>query len=272
MVYLEDGAVSRHLVIQGEIQVVDEGTPLNKTTARLKFMAEYTTTKNKLSEATRLLQSGHSTSRHDIDTGLAELKEGIRQMSDAQKWFEQFTCLLSSDKESSYKKLLSKLHYERRKLSDELEEQKRKYQQLRDRMTSRSQKTAELEHQPRSGRRRRDEIDSQSENDNDMPPSQTMQKARKRDVMKRNWRRIIMVLAGVGLTTAGSVTGIFPLAGAGLGITLHGASQLKLSRKNKPQLEGPYDNHNGSSALNSSTATLNGAQMSNLFWGNNNNN
>lgn len=98
--------------------------------------------------------------------------------------------------------------------------------------------------------------------------SQDMQELTKRDVVKRNVLELLGLLAGVGLTAAGAVIGLFPLAGAGVGLTVSSASETKLSWKIRH--EGPYKNYHGSFLSNSSTAAFNGAHISDLFLSCNN--
>ncbi|KAJ5559428.1 hypothetical protein N7513_001827 [Penicillium frequentans] len=288
------GRGCKPLLIQREL--VDEGKPLKETTAGLELMSEYMTAEMELSQEIRLLQSDESDSQHDVKAILSELTKGIREMKQAQKKLRVSTRELFAERENSYSKVLSKMRDEQRQLSGELQEQRRKYQRLKDEMESNdklradenyywSQKRAKLEHQARIGRRRRASIEIecqkiqeeesllhehlnnfQHENEDDMSQmSQGMQELRKRDVMKRNILPLLGILAGVGLTAAGAVTGLIPLAGAGVGLAVSSASEMNLSRKVKH--EAPY---NGSFLSNSSTATFNGAQISGLFSSGNN--
>ena len=282
------------LLIQREL--VDEGKPLKETTAGVELMSEYTRAENELSREIRSLQSDRSVAQYDAMAGLSELVKEIREMKDAQKKLRESTRELFTEREKSYSKLLSKMHHEQRELSRELQAQKRQHQQLQDEMKSNdklradeksywNQKRAALEHQARIGRRRRNSVemelqriqeeeshlyeqlsDVDQENESLMlQTSQGMDMLRKRDVAKRNMLCFLGVLAGVGLTAAGAVTGMIPLAGAGVGLTLTSASDINLSRKTPHGT--PYMNYHpsGSFISNSSTSALNGAQISTLF-------
>ncbi|KAJ5534657.1 hypothetical protein N7527_000911 [Penicillium freii] len=291
------GGAYKPLLIQREL--VDEGKPLKETSAGLELMSEYITAEKKLSQEIRLLQSDESVSQHDAKASLLELKQEIKGMKHAQRRLRVSTQELFAEREHSYNKVLAKMRDEQRKLSGELQEQRRQYQRLQDEMKSNdklradenyywNQKRAKLEHQARIGRRRRDSIeieyqkieeeesllnehlsDFQHENENNMSQmSQDMQELRKRDVVKRNMLPFLGLLAGVGLTAAGAVTGLIPLAGAGVGLTVSSASEMNLSRK--VQHEEPYENYHGSFVSNSSTTAFNGANISNLMLSDNN--
>ncbi|KAJ5729237.1 uncharacterized protein N7483_003745 [Penicillium malachiteum] len=279
-------------IIQGEL--IDEERPLKETTAGLELMSEYKAAENKLLEEIHSLESNESNSQPDANSSLLELREGIRRMRDAQQNLKVSTRRLFAEKENSYRQVLSIMSDERRKLSVELREQKRRYQRLQEEMRSDDElraehdlfwrrRRAELEHEARCGRGRRDSIEKecqritekellfneqlsefQSEHENDVSEvSYIVEKTRKRDVVKRNLLQFFGVLAGVSLTTAGSVTGLIPLAGAGIGLTLSSASMINLSRK--AEYQGPYGNHHASFVSSTSTAALAGAQLSSLF-------
>ncbi|KAJ5889036.1 hypothetical protein N7495_009077 [Penicillium taxi] len=286
----------KSLLIQKE--VVDEGKHLKETTAGLELMSEYIIAEKALIQEMRFLQSDESVSQHDATTSLSELKKEIREMKQAQKKLRVSTQELFAEREHSYSKVLSKMRDEQQKLSGELQEQKRQYQRLQNEMKRddklhaeendiRNKKRADLEHQERIGCRRRDSIeieykkiqeeeslfeeylgDFKQENESSMSQiSQDMQELRKRDVLKRNIFPILGLLAGVGLTAVGTATGLFPLAGAGVGLTVSSASEIKLSRKVRH--EASHENYHSSFVSNSSTTTLNGAQLSGFFSGNN---
>ncbi|KAJ5406665.1 hypothetical protein N7465_007949 [Penicillium sp. CMV-2018d] len=297
LISLGGGGAYKPLLIQKEL--VDEGKPLKETSAGLELMSEYITAEKELSQEIRLLQSDESVSQHDAKASLLELKQEIKGMKHAQRRLRVSTQELFAEREHSYNKVLAKMRDEQRKLSGELQEQRRQYQRLQDEMKSNdklradenyywNQKRAKLEHQARIGRRRRDSIeieyqkieeeesllnehlsDFQHENENSMSQmSQDMQELRKRDVVKRNMLPFLGLLAGVGLTAAGAVTGLIPLAGAGVGLTVSSASEMNLSRK--VQHEEPYENYHGSFVSNSSTTAFNGANISNLMLSGNN--
>ncbi|KAJ6013397.1 hypothetical protein N7540_007988 [Penicillium herquei] len=292
LISLGDEGDSSPFIIQGEL--VDEGKLLKETTAGLELMSEYQAAENKLLEEIHSLESNESISHPDANSSILELREGIRRMRDAQQNLKMSTRRLFAERENTYRQVILKMSDQRQKLFSELREQRRRYQRLQDEVRSDDelraehdlywrQKRAELEQQARCGRRRRDSIEtecqrikeeellfneqlseSQSENENIMSEvSHTMEKTRKRDVLKRNLVQFFGVLAGVSLTTAGSVTGLIPLAGAGIGLTLSSASMINLSRT--AQYQGPYENHNGSFVSSTSTTALTGAQLSSLF-------
>lgn len=64
--------------------------------------------------------------------------------------------------------------------------------------------------------------------------SDSIDKLRKRDVMKRNLLPLLGILAGTGMAIAGSVTGLIPLAGAGIGVGFTSALKINFSRKPTP--------------------------------------
>ncbi|KAJ5893682.1 hypothetical protein N7495_005373 [Penicillium taxi] len=284
------GGGYKSLLIQREL--VDEGKPLNETTAGLELMSEYVTAEEELSQEMRLLQSDISTPQHDAKASLSNLEKEIREMKHAQEKLRVSTRELFAEREHSYSKVLSKMRVEQQKLFGELQEQKRQYKRLQDEMKSNdkfladenyywSQKRARLEHQVRIGCRRRDSIeierqkiqdeelliqehmgDFQHENESSMSQvSQNMQELRKRDLLKRNMLPLLGLLAGVGLTAAGAVT-VIPLAGAGVGLTVSSASEMNLSRK--IQHEGPHEKSYASSVSNFSTTAFNRSQISNI--------
>ncbi|KOS46985.1 hypothetical protein ACN38_g1982 [Penicillium nordicum] len=287
-----DGEGHKPLLIQREL--VDEGKPLNQTTAGLKLMSEYITAEKELSQELRLLQSDASVSQEDAKSSLLELKKQIQEMKHAQRKLRVSTREMFAEREHSYSQVLAHMRDEQQKLVFELREQRRQYQQLQDEMKSNdqllgdeqyywSQKRMSLEQDVRMGRRRRSSIDKecqkieeeqsllnehlsdfQTENEHSMSQmSQNMLQLRKRDVAKRNILPFLGVLAGIGLTAAGAVTGLIPLAGAGVGLTVSSATEMRLSRR--IQNEGPYENYHGSFVSNSSTTAFNGAQISDLF-------
>ncbi|KAJ5273274.1 hypothetical protein N7478_008399 [Penicillium angulare] len=292
LISLGDEGGYKPLLIQREL--VDEGKPLKETTAGLELMSEYTIAEKGLSEEIRLLRSEESVSQHDVEAAISEITREIREMRQAQEKLKVSTRKLFIEKERSYGKVLSKIRDEQQKLSGELQEQRERYARLQNEIKSNdklridehrywSQKRANLEDQARMGRRRRDSIEVECqkideeesvlnehliefENENESSISQVshdIQELRKRDVVKRNILPLLGLLAGVGLTAAGAVTGLVPLAGAGVGLTISSASEIKFSRNIRHQ--GPYENSHGSFVSNSSTAAFNGAQISDIL-------
>ncbi|RBR20217.1 hypothetical protein FVER53590_09924 [Fusarium verticillioides] len=69
---------------------------------------------------------------------------------------------------------------------------------------------------------------------------QMVEKLRKRDVMKRNLLPLLGVLGGTGLAIAGTVTGLAPLAGAGIGVGFAYASKLEFSRKTEDHTSSKF--------------------------------
>ncbi|GIJ91252.1 hypothetical protein Asppvi_010217 [Aspergillus pseudoviridinutans] len=294
LITLSDRKGYKTLLIQREI--VDEKKSLKETTAGQELMAEYVTGENKLLDELRSLQSEAQDCPSEIKSCFSELRREIENMRRAQKELGVSIQGLFNERENAYGEVLSKTRDNQQNLAAELKEERRKYQRLQDEMKSNEElleeeryhweiKRAKLDQEARTGRRRRESIDMeyqhideeelllneqldefQHANEEDMSKtSESVLRLRKREVVKRNILPFLGVLAGVGLTVAGAVTGLIPLAGAGVGFTVSSASGMNLSRKIRG--EGPYEN--GSLAANSFTAAFHGASVSDLILGNN---
>lgn len=245
LISLGDATGCKPLLIQKEL--VEQGKALRATTAGLELMSEYKAVEMKLSQKARTLPLDEIDFQ-DATVGLSGLTNEIKEMKEAQKKLMVSTRELFAERELCYRKVVSMMREDQRKLSAELGEQMRKYERLQYYM-------------------QRD--NSQHETQDEMSQiSQYTQKLKKREVMKRNMLPFMGVLAGVGLTAAGAATGLIPLAGAGVGLTVSSASELKLSRK--AQHEGSYTTSQGSFLSNSSATAFNGAQISSLLVGGNN--
>jgi hypothetical protein len=294
LISLSDSDGYKSLLIQKEI--VDEDKSLKETTAGQELLSAYMLAESKFSDELQSLQSETTQMTSpppDLEGSLAELRKEIANMRRAKQQLDVSVKDLFVERESAYAEVLSKMRQDQQRLAAEVEEERRKYQRLQEEMRSNEElleeeryhwemKRAKLDEETRTGRRRRESVETiyqeideeetllneqldefQHENEEGMSTtSQNVQKLRKRDVMKRNLLPILGVLAGVGLTVAGGVTGLFPLAGAGVGFVMSNASSVNLSRR-VPR-GGPYQNQNDSLAPDPFSAAFQGASVTDL--------
>ncbi|KAJ5971290.1 uncharacterized protein N7479_001208 [Penicillium vulpinum] len=251
LISLSDDKGYEPLLIQREI--VDEGKSPKNTTAGQDLAAQYTAAENKLLSDLHSVQLEEPGSQSEISKLRKEI-EGLRR---AQRNLSVSTGSLFAEREEVYGKVLLRMRDYQHTLSMQLKEEMRKYRQLQDKIKS-SQYAAEEGH----GHLKKNHAKFHcSDEEPDM--SENALRLRKRDVAKRNLVSFLGLLAGVGMTAAGTATGIIPLVGAGVGFAVTSASGMNLSRKIRgTRGEGPYGND--ALASNSFTAASGGATISNL--------
>ncbi|OQD96237.1 hypothetical protein PENVUL_c093G05042 [Penicillium vulpinum] len=231
LISLSDDKGYEPLLIQREI--VDEGKSPKNTTAGQDLAAQYTAAENKLLSDLHSVQLEEPGSQSEISKLRKEI-EGLRR---AQRNLSVSTGSLFAEREEVYGKVLLRMRDYQHTLSMQLKEEMRKYRQLQDKI--------------------------KSSHDEEPDMSENALRLRKRDVAKRNLVSFLGLLAGVGMTAAGTATGIIPLVGAGVGFAVTSASGMNLSRKIRgTRGEGPYGND--ALASNSFTAASGGATISNL--------
>lgn len=118
---------------------------------------------------------------------------------------------LFGEREDAYTRVLSQIQLQQQHVATDLDDKKRHFDRL---AADRDDTEALLNHEVMDW----DSID----------------KLRKRDVMKRNLLPLLGILAGTGMAIAGSVTGLIPLAGAGIGVGFTSALKINFSRKPTP--------------------------------------
>ncbi|KAH6880663.1 hypothetical protein B0T10DRAFT_565399 [Thelonectria olida] len=247
----------RSLLIQREI--VDEEKPLKETTAGRVLIEEYRAAEVKMSEELVTRERG---SQHQIDSSLADLKRDVESMKSAQRELGMSILGLFAEREKAYAKVATTVRREQERLAAELERSRREYRRLEEDLKSNqslleaerkewTRRRARLDEDISTGRRRRTSVEKeyqqideeeklfqeqlvemQTENNEQMSQtSDSVQKLRKRDVMRKNLLPFLGALAGTGMAVAGGLTGILPLATAGVAFTLSSASQVSFSRK-----------------------------------------
>lgn len=154
------------------------------------------------------------------------------------------------------------MHAEQQQLATDLHDGRRKYQRLEADMQGNEAliqeerqewqlKRANLDREERIDRRRRQSLDAerrrieeeeselneqfnnlQLDNEEErIEAEQSVEKLRKRDMMKRNLIPFLGVLGGTRLALAGAVTGLAPLTGTGTGVGFAYAAKFRFSRK-----------------------------------------
>ncbi|UPK94699.1 hypothetical protein LCI18_005634 [Fusarium solani-melongenae] len=163
-----------------------------------------------------------------------------------------------AERMKAYGQVLTKVLAEQQLVSVKLEEGRRAHQRLEADMVSNHTLLEEerrrwqlrrlkLDQEGRMGRRSRESLEAEHQRINEeesvfdelhqdneedvLEVEQTVARLRKRDVLKRNLLPFWGLLGGTGLAIAGAVTGLAPLAGAGIGVGFSYASRLVFSRR-----------------------------------------
>ncbi|KAF5009926.1 hypothetical protein FDECE_3911 [Fusarium decemcellulare] len=249
-----------YVVQQIQRELVDEGKNLTETMAGRELLTTYESTEIKCIERIRSIETGQSTDLA-MDTSITELKSELESMRCAQREFQVPIRSVFAEREKAYGQVLSKVRAEQQRLSVKLEQGRRKYQLLEANIVGNNalleeerqgwqRRRQELSREERAGRRSRESLEAERqriaeeesefneqfnelhmENEEErLDVGQTVERLRKRDVMKRNLLPFLGVLGGTGLAIAGTVTGLAPLAGAGIGMGFAYASKLEFCR------------------------------------------
>ncbi|KAF4470799.1 hypothetical protein FALBO_2295 [Fusarium albosuccineum] len=250
-----------YLVQQIQRELIDEGKNLTETMAGRELLTTYESTEKKCIEGLRSIESGQHTDS-GLDTSITELRSELESMRCAQREFRVSIRSVFAEREKAYGQVLSKVRAEQQQLSVELEQGRRNYQRLEADMVGNDalleeerqewqRRRQELSREERTGRRSRESLEAERQRieeeesefneqfnelhmDNEeerLDVGQTVERLRKRDVMKRNLLPFLGILGGTGLAIAGTVTGLAPLAGAGIGVGFAYASKLEFSRR-----------------------------------------
>ncbi|KAF5586890.1 uncharacterized protein FSUBG_11989 [Fusarium subglutinans] len=250
-----------YLTQQLQRELVDENRPLAETTAGRELLIEYSSVERKCAQEVLFFEQG-ACNEPEASTSLLEVRSQLRDMKLAQQELRVSLRGVFIEREKAYGKVLQKVCTEQKQLAKEAEKGRRDYQRL---LNENSANDALLGEERQSWRLRRQELDDEvrlghrtrtsaqeerqriEDEENDFHESfqqlsleneeqsietqQMVEKLRKRDVMKRNLLPLLGVLGGTGLAIAGTVTGLAPLAGAGIGVGFAYASKLEFSRK-----------------------------------------
>jgi hypothetical protein len=247
-------------IFQIQKELIDEGRPLHQTSAGRELSGGYDAAEKRLLGEIQSFQESPRDSNPELTSPTSDLRKEIEELRHAQAEMKMSVRRLFAEKEKSYAKALSKMQDEQQKLAQELEQGRREYERLEADMevneetlqNEREQwrlKREELNRDERLGRRNKKSIEIERQQikdeegvfeeeclENEDERTETLEnidRLRKRDVMKRNLIPFLGVLAGVGVTIAGAVTGVTPLIGAGLGIAIDNAKSINLSRRRK---------------------------------------
>ncbi|KLO86380.1 uncharacterized protein LW93_11155 [Fusarium fujikuroi] len=250
-----------YLTHQLQKELVDEDRPLAETMAGRELLMEYSSVERKCAQEVWSFEQG-ACNESEASTSLLEVLSQLRDMKLAQQELRVSLRSVFIEREKAYNKVLQKVCTEQKQLARDVEKGRRDYQRL---LQDNSANDALLVEERQSWQLRRQELDDEErlghrtrasaqqerqrieEEERDFHESlqqlsleneeqcietqQIVEKLRKRDVMKRNLLPLLGVLGGTGLAIAGTVTGLAPLAGAGIGVGFAYASKLEFSRK-----------------------------------------
>ncbi|KAM5352744.1 hypothetical protein ACJ41O_005466 [Fusarium nematophilum] len=242
-------------------ELVDEGRDLSDTEAGKELSSEYSKKERKCMEELRTLQHG-TANDPETTNAMRELQHELEGMRSAQRELKVSTRSVFAEREEAYRQLLSKIRAEHQQLTLELEQSRNKCQRLKADMAGNKRlieeecrewnlKRMRLDREERTGHRTRQSLEAErlridkeegelSEQYEELQMGREEEKAeaeetaarlRKRDVMRRNLMAFLGVLGGTGLAVAGVVTGIAPLAGAGIGVGFASAAKFNFSRR-----------------------------------------
>lgn len=245
-----------YVVQQIQREIVDEVKDLSETMAGRELLETYESSEKECMGRIQSIERGCTIS--DSDRSLIELRNELDNMRCAQREFRVSTRSAFAERMRAYGQVITKVRAEQQLVSVELEEARRTHQRLEADMASNHTlleeerrrwqlRRLELDQEGRMGRRTRESLEAERQRiteeestfdelhqDNEeqaLKVQQTVARLRKRDVLKRNLLPFLGVLGGTGLAIAGAVTGLAPLAGAGIGVGFSYASRLVFSRR-----------------------------------------
>ncbi|KAG9506507.1 hypothetical protein J7337_000039 [Fusarium musae] len=235
-----------------------------------ELLMEYSSVERKCVQEVWSFEQG-ACNESEASTSLLEIRSQLREMKLAQQELRVSLRSVFIEREKAYSKVLQKVCTEQKQLAKEVEKGTRDYQRLlhdnsaNDALLGEERQNwqlrrQELEDEERLGHRTRESAQEErrriEEEENDFHESlqqlsleneaqcvetqQMVEKLRKRDVMKRNLLPLLGVLGGTGLAIAGTVTGLAPLAGAGIGVGFAYASKLEFSRKTEDHTSSKF--------------------------------
>ncbi|KAF4955416.1 hypothetical protein FSARC_11848, partial [Fusarium sarcochroum] len=236
-----------YVVQRIQTELVDQKKTLVQTTAGRELLTEYTSTERKCTEELWSFQNG-TRDNSEAASSLAELRQQLQNMKSAQQELRVSLRSVFAEREVAYGQVLNKVRAEQQQLAEEVKKNRRSYERLQADTLANSttleeeragwqSRRRELDQEERLGSRTRQSAEAERQNiaeeESDFNESfqqlnneneeqciqaeSIVEKLRKRDVMKRNLLPFLGVLGGTGLAVAGAVTGLAPLAGAGIG-------------------------------------------------------
>ncbi|OBS29433.1 hypothetical protein FPOA_03370 [Fusarium poae] len=248
-------------------ELVDEGKSLAQTAAGKELLTEYEMTERKCSDEFSSIIYGER-DEFTSDTSLSELRGQIQEMKAAQRQLRASLRSAFVEREKAYSKVLNQVRTEQQQLAQEVEKGRQEQKRLKadtaanatvlqeDRQSFQLQRR-QVDYEERTGRLSRananakrqniakDEAESNEsyqqlnlENEEQfIETEEAVEKVRKRDVLKQNLFPLLGILGGTGLAVAGVVTGLMPLAGAGVGVGFTYATKLQFSRQGDRRLD-----------------------------------
>ncbi|KAM0344736.1 hypothetical protein ACHAPU_007108 [Fusarium lateritium] len=248
-------------------ELVDEGKSLAETAAGKELLTEYELTERKCSDDISSIIYGKS-DELTSDTSLSELRGQLQEMRTAQWQLRSSLQSAFAEREKAYAKVLLQVRAEQQQLSQQVEKGQREHKRLRadtaanvtmlqEERQSWQLRRRQVDYDERTGRRSRANANAQRqdiaqeeaqfnesleqlnlENEEQcIDTEEAVEKMRKRDVLKRNLFPLLGILGGTGLAVAGVVTGLVPLAGAGVGVGFTYAAKLQFSRTGDRRLD-----------------------------------
>lgn len=255
-----------YLTQQIQREIVDERKRFQETSAGHELWNEWKTAETEYAKKLTSLQRDGGEDQADYLGTSLELRTMIDEMRCAQEEFQVTGEQFFGEREDAYAQVLSQIQLQQQHAATDLDDKKRHFDQLAadrddteallDREVMDLESRRQTLHPDELIRRRtrqslelerseilREEMELREQyeellqtNEIDMEEtSDNIDKLRKRDVMKRNLLPLLGILAGTGMAIAGSVTGLIPLAGAGIGVGFTSASKVNLSRRPTPK-------------------------------------
>ncbi|KAH6988472.1 P-loop containing nucleoside triphosphate hydrolase protein [Ilyonectria destructans] len=256
-----------YLTQQIQREIVDEKKRLQETSAGQELWTEWKAAETEYAKKLTSLQRDGAETQADYPTTSLELRKMIDEMRCAQEELQVTVEQLFKERGDAYTRVLSQIQLQQQHAATDLDDKKRHFDRL---AADRDDTEALLNHEVMDwesrrqilhldelNRRRtkqslewerseivREEMELREQYEellltNEISMEKTsdnIDKLRKRDVMKRNLLPLLGILAGTGMAIAGSVTGLIPLAGAGIGVGFTSASKINFSRRLTPDL------------------------------------